>query len=227
MDGKIKGIIEDIYKSLDNDCYYAALSLALMLPDICAQAEYPKMSLGNRYIKWFDEFYSKYEKEILEENSAYLIGEVLYNLRCSFLHIGNPAIKREKIKEEQNKNIRIFLFKDDNKDHIPYRNIIFPITINQKSGTLTATAYFINIRGICLRIAAAADKYYENNIEKFNFINSSLLEISDGSLFDIMLQEKSAEEIINSTPFKNLYNAFKKSVEILNEQYPSSKEQQQ
>ncbi len=31
----IEKLIRDINKSLDNDCYFAALLMALILPDIC------------------------------------------------------------------------------------------------------------------------------------------------------------------------------------------------
>ena len=33
--------IDEIEKSLENECYIAALALALTLPDICGKAEYP------------------------------------------------------------------------------------------------------------------------------------------------------------------------------------------
>ena len=52
-------LLEDLEKSLDNDCYFAALSLALALPDICGRAEYPELSSSSkkRYIQWYDEIY--------------------------------------------------------------------------------------------------------------------------------------------------------------------------
>ena len=34
-------IIDEIEKALNHDLYFAALNLALTLPDICGKAEYP------------------------------------------------------------------------------------------------------------------------------------------------------------------------------------------
>ncbi len=36
-------IIDEIEKALNHDLYFAALNLALTLPDICGKAEYPSL----------------------------------------------------------------------------------------------------------------------------------------------------------------------------------------
>ena len=44
-------IIDEIEKALNHDLYFAALNLALTLPDICGKAEYPSLrSTRERYI---------------------------------------------------------------------------------------------------------------------------------------------------------------------------------
>ena len=48
-------IIDEIEKALSHDLYFAALNLALTLPDICGKAEYPDLRTGERYKKWYDE----------------------------------------------------------------------------------------------------------------------------------------------------------------------------
>ena len=48
-------IIDEIEKALSHDLYFAALNLALTLPDICGKAEYPNLRTGERYKKWYDE----------------------------------------------------------------------------------------------------------------------------------------------------------------------------
>ena len=45
-------IIAEIQNALDNNMYLAALSLALMVPDICGKAEYPDKRVGERYKDW-------------------------------------------------------------------------------------------------------------------------------------------------------------------------------
>ncbi len=49
-------IVEDINKALDCEAYLSALSLTLMLPDVCGKAEYPNLKVGEHYIKWYDEY---------------------------------------------------------------------------------------------------------------------------------------------------------------------------
>ncbi len=55
-------IIDEVNKSLDNNLYFAALSLVLTIPDICGKAEYPNKGVGERYITWFDEHIGQYEE---------------------------------------------------------------------------------------------------------------------------------------------------------------------
>lgn len=80
--------IEDIKKALEAEAYLSALALALTLPDICGKVAYPKLSSGERYIKWFDENITDYS---LNEIADYPVfdGKKCYKLRCSFLHEGS------------------------------------------------------------------------------------------------------------------------------------------
>lgn len=59
----INKIIEEIDKSLEIEAYLSALSLVLILPDICGKAEYDSNKKNKeRYINWFDEYIGKYEQ---------------------------------------------------------------------------------------------------------------------------------------------------------------------
>ena len=101
----INKIIEEIDKSLESEAYLSALSLVLILPDICGKAEYnSNIKNKERYINWFDEYIGKYEQSPFEvSNNPYLSGEVVYQLRCCFMHEGNPNINKNRIKNERNK----------------------------------------------------------------------------------------------------------------------------
>ncbi len=72
----INNLISDINKSLDNENYFAALSLALILPDICGKAKYPTEGVGRRYIQWYNENIGQYEKPKSKygEDMPYLSG---------------------------------------------------------------------------------------------------------------------------------------------------------
>lgn len=91
-------IIDEIEKALSHDLYFAALNLALTLPDICGKAEYPDLRTGERYKKWYDENVGVTEKPPKctedEPEMPYLSGEVVYSLRCSLLHEGNPNLQK-------------------------------------------------------------------------------------------------------------------------------------
>lgn len=93
--------------------------------------------------------------------------ELVYSLRCSILHSGNPSI--------------------DNKElDIPYFELIW--REHEGSSIITGTAiaqiiekdgkefaidkhFSVNIRRICAIISSAAMRYYEKNKDKFNFFN--------------------------------------------------------
>ena len=93
-------LVQDIRKALENELYFVALSSALTLPDICGKTAYPdEQSSRKRYIAWYDEEIGKYEKNPEDkENMPYLSGEVIYNLRCSLLHEGNPNMNNSSLR---------------------------------------------------------------------------------------------------------------------------------
>ena len=111
-------LIDDMNKALDNDCFFSALSLALTLPDICGKAKYPnEKSVRKRYIDWYDEYIGAYEQSPGEEGQMpYLSGEVVYQLRCSFLHQGNPNVDKDKIDEECCKIDKFVLMTEKKKE---------------------------------------------------------------------------------------------------------------
>ena len=99
----ITRLVQDIRKALENDLYFAALNSALTLPDICGKAAWP--AEGNnkkRYILWYDEEIGKYEKcPEDKDDMPYLSGEIIYNLRCSLLHEGNPNVNNDNLRINQ------------------------------------------------------------------------------------------------------------------------------
>lgn len=95
----VNELIKEINQCLDNGCVMAGLSLALTLPDICGKAIYPKSKPSDRYVKWFDEYIGQYEHDdkLIRVDMPYLIsGELVYSLRNSILHQGNPNIDGKK-----------------------------------------------------------------------------------------------------------------------------------
>ena len=164
----VNKLIDDIKKALDNDLYYVALASALTLPDICGKAEYPQeRSTKKRYVAWYNERIGKYEKNHhVNFDMPYLSGEVVYCLRCSFLHEGNPNVDNEKLVKWNTIAINRFVLIVERKNEFDiYCDISEKSTVSgQHSG-----AYFMNIRRICWIICEVAKEYYESNRSNFSF----------------------------------------------------------
>ena len=55
---QITEIISEIERCLENEQFFAAISLAVILPDICGAVEYgEKEKVGARYRKWCDLYF--------------------------------------------------------------------------------------------------------------------------------------------------------------------------
>ena len=100
--------VNDIENALKNKSYFSALAMSLALPDICGTAEYPnETSTAKRYIEWHNKYLGKYMSD--DRGNPYLCGEIVYNLRNTFLHTGSPNIDSNKVKDEANQLDRFIL----------------------------------------------------------------------------------------------------------------------
>lgn len=172
----INELIREINYCLDNDCCMAGLSLALTLPDICGRAMYPNLKPSERYIKWFDEYIGQYEhdEEHIQVGMPYLSGELVYSLRNSVLHQGNPNIDGKKfgiiyfeLLYQKYEGASVItgsseaeIVKDENgKDK----------AINKK--------FTVNVRNLCWKLCRLAEVCYKENREKFNFFDFNLVDM--------------------------------------------------
>ena len=165
-------LIEEIRKSLDNDIYLSALMIALTLPDICGKASFPNDKPSDRYIKWYDEYIGQYEttEESKREGMPYPSGLVVYNLRNSLMHEGNPNIN------ETTCDIQEFdlLIEDKNKFSIYAGSAGVRTDYIGNKVVKVTKSLCINIRQICFKLCTCAENYYKNNKDKFDFFNSKL-----------------------------------------------------
>ncbi len=167
-------IVEEIRNSLDNNLYLSALITALTLPDICGKAEYPKFErrTKQRYIKWYDEYIGKYEQDDLskENDIPYESGQIIYSLRNSLVHSGNPDI------DEEECDIQEFdlLLEDKNQFNIYVGSSGVRTDYVNEEVVKVIKSLCINVRQLCLNLCSAAEFYYNNNREKFDFFNSKL-----------------------------------------------------
>ena len=167
-------IINEINNCYENGCYIASLTLALILPDICGKAKYPEEENNKiRYIKWFDEYIGQYEKHQGDSRVQlpYLSGEIIYSLRCSMLHQGNPSIDKSKL------NIEYFELRYSDKSSCNDVQVAQAEIVKDKNGNDIAIhkKICLSIRDICYKITQLAKFYYDNNKEKFNFFDYELV----------------------------------------------------
>lgn len=90
--------------AIDNALYeenwYGALSMALILPDVCGRLETPSEGVGKRYMRWYVSFVQhKYEMNWQDGKHVFLSGADCYALRCSFLHEGSGDITGQKARK--------------------------------------------------------------------------------------------------------------------------------
>ena len=172
----IEKIINEINEALSHNLYFAALSLVLTLPDICGKAEYPKTGIAERYIKWYNRHIGQYDRcpcdDCKKVQMPYLSGEVVYNLRNSFLHQGTPNIDRSKIKDPSNQLDEFTLVIDKKNDFDIYSDAAGIA----ESDAGKHRSYRVNVRRMCLITTLAAKDYYYKNKDKFDFFNYKILD---------------------------------------------------
>lgn len=166
-------IIDEIKKSIDNECFIAALTLALTIPDICGKAEYPDVNITERYIKWYNMYVGRYEKfsDSYGIDMPYSSGELIYNLRNSLFHQGTPNIDVMRVKEERCKVDQFILTISDVTDSGMSR------VSYGKESEITERMLEINIVNLCSKLSATAKTYYLENKEKFDFFQYKLQDI--------------------------------------------------
>ena len=162
----IERLVQEIRTALKNELYFVALSSAITLPDICGKAAYPtERSSRKRYILWYDEEIVKYEKNPEDKDDMpYLSGVVIYSLRCSLLHEGNPNMRNDSLRTNQ---------------PIDHFSLVIekakPFEIYSDASTIIQfedeqrREYRMNVRRICMILCNVAETYYKENRDKFHF----------------------------------------------------------
>ena len=176
----INQLIAEINEALSHNLYFAALSLALTLPDICGKAEYPDKGSTSRYKLWYDEYIGQYEKSPSIDgvpDMPYLSGEIVYNFRSSLFHQGNPNLDNDEYKKRNKKECPIEHFKivvETEKPYKIYGGEIGSLTIDNNG--VEHCEYRVNVRRLCMILCLASESYYNKNQEKFTFFNYSILD---------------------------------------------------
>lgn len=88
-------LVTAVRSAVDQSNWYAALGLALTLPDICGRLEAPGKGSRARYVAWCNEYLvPRYTAHLGPQGTkhVFLHGEDCYALRCAVLHEGADEI---------------------------------------------------------------------------------------------------------------------------------------
>lgn len=152
--------VNDIENALKNKSYFSALAMSLALPDICGAAEYPnETSTAKRYIEWYNKYLGEYMSD--DRGNPYLSGEIVYNLRNTFLHTGSPNIDSNKIKDKANQLDGFGLILGDGTEMC--------MTLFIKFSIVKLRAMIVDVKYLCKTICDRSLWYYKNNTNKFHF----------------------------------------------------------
>ena len=164
-------ICNDIQKAIDAGAYISALSLALTLPDWCGKAEYPDERTTSRYKKWYSKNVGKYET-CEGYTGPYLSADVVYNLRNQIFHQGTLSYDKDKVHQEQNKVENFTLYFNKNECDGGSSTIRYCGDTEKIEGR----AFEVNALNLIMKLMSCAMGYFENNKEKFGFLNITILE---------------------------------------------------
>ena len=169
----INELVREIIGCLKSGYYIAALTTALTLPDICGKAEFSELEKKTklRYINWYNKYIGEPEKErFMNFGEFYQNGELVYSLRCSLLHQGNPNIEG-KISDKNSIIYFELLYKKEEGARICMGTSearLIEVDTKEKAVNIK---YCINVKVLCYKLCKAASEYYSKNKEKFNFFN--------------------------------------------------------
>lgn len=153
--------VNDIENALKNKSYFSALAMSLALPDICGAAEYPnETSTAKRYIGWYNKYLGEYMSD--DSGNPYLSGEIVYNLRNTFLHAGSPNIDSNKVKDEANQLDGFGLILGDGTK-------IWSATLFINTSIVKLRTMIVDVTYLCKTICDRSLWYYKNNTNKFHF----------------------------------------------------------
>lgn len=97
----MQSLIAAVNQCCSQQNWYAALYMALTMPDICAKLEDPdSKESGKRYRAWFDIYLKPtYKSPFHGPDFHFLNAGDLWALRCSLLHEGTDEISHQRSRE--------------------------------------------------------------------------------------------------------------------------------
>lgn len=92
----IRHMVSDVRAALNAKAWFAALALAVALPEICGKLDEPKLSPGARYSRWFDRYLARLYLDNATPPQPMMTGGDCFALRCAVLHEGSDELGAHK-----------------------------------------------------------------------------------------------------------------------------------
>ena len=159
------GKIDSVHDAYKARLFEPALALALTLPDICANIEYPtEKSVTKRYIDWCNSHIFASSSGADDE----FTGAALYQLRCHFLHNGDDEIFKNNGETWTRVRINEFDLMEP-KDSCGKELLLKISTMKDTdTGEITYKAK-MNLRYIIDLICDSAEEFYDSWTNKSDF----------------------------------------------------------
>ncbi len=168
----INRIVSEIRAALSYELYLSALALALTLPDTCGKAEYPNEKRnGERYKNWCSQYVITDRCDSLYgQDMPYLNEDIIYSLRNCLLHQSTPNIEQSKIHEDRCKvdKFELVITAEDGA------NGDMSMVSYGAGVRIVHRELQVHISHLCYILCQAAEEYYKNNKENFDFIKYSI-----------------------------------------------------
>lgn len=134
----------------------------------------PRNDISSGTMKYIGQYERPPKQSENDEDMPYLSGEVIYQLRCSLLHQGVPDIDKGNIKAQENKIDHFSLVVEKKKDFDIYSDAASVCWNNASPNKYRS--YRINVRRFCLIVNRVVKSYYEDNKDKFDFMNCNVID---------------------------------------------------
>jgi hypothetical protein len=183
----VDAVISEVRRCLDSGYHYAALALALTIPDICGLVEHPecRKKSSKRYVAWFnDHILINYAKKFTSEgevSESYFDGDMCYSLRCKFLHEGNSQIEAKSIIVSGNEGCS-FEFRPIVGGSDSYGRAIYSVP---GCGAVVVRWVTLNIAALCEALCSGAEEFYKAQ-NKDDFINRQLNYVDLAKMTDFL-----------------------------------------
>ena len=174
----IEQTIDTMNRALENQEYFVALTMALIIPDLCSQIQYPNEEyVSKRYKQWYKEWLgpTKDELEFIDD-SPYLSADLVYELRNAVVHSASSDIKYNHVHQTQNQLTKFSILIEKKNDCDIYAN---HSSITRNNVGTEEREYTLNLRGFCKKMTDVANVFMRKNSNDILLKNVEFEEVVD------------------------------------------------